>query len=300
MVLATRLISSTTNDPTAVVVRRYFATSKNTLPSAFLRSQFTQSDYTIKTQESNHYKKTNPLLLAMAVLGFVQLAEAQQLKVPRIAYLSGSSARSQAPRLEAFRQGLRELGYIEGKNIALEYRFAEGKLDRIPGLADELVRLKVDVIVVAGTGAAVPAKKATSAIPIVMANVGDPVKTGLVASFSKPGGNLTGLTQGASELSGKRLELLKEVISGLARVTVLLDPSAPDAPSPLKEMQAAARALGMELQILEVRVPDGLEPSFSTMKKERAGAFTLIATPLFNVRRRQITDLAAKYRLPAM
>jgi putative ABC transport system substrate-binding protein len=227
-------------------------------------------------------------------------AEAQQAgKVYRIGYLVSRSALE--PRDEAFRQGLRDLGYVEGKNIIIEYRFT-GEREQIPKLAAELVRLKVDIIVAPGTPVAQAAKTATRTIPIVFAGVADPVGTGLVASLARPGGNITGLTPISAELSAKRLELLKETVPRVSRIAVL---STPDYPLPvktetLKEMEAVARALGVQLQFLEVRGPNDFDSAFGAMRKERAGAFTVLPIPMFLAERRRILDLAAKNRLPAI
>jgi putative tryptophan/tyrosine transport system substrate-binding protein len=189
------------------------------------------------------------ILVAVVLLALGVTAEAQQpKKVPRLGYLSGSSPSAIAARVEAFRQGLRELGYVEGKNILIEWRFAEGKLDRLPELAAELVRLKVDIIVSAGPQVTHPAKEATSTIPIVMAFDNDPVGNGFVASLGRPGGNITGLATLAPELSGKQLEVLKEIVPRLSRVAVLGNSTEPGYAQVLKEMGLAAGALGVKLQ----------------------------------------------------
>jgi len=188
------------------------------------------------------------------------VAEAQQPeKVPRIGFLSASSTSAQNALLEAFRQALRDLGYVVGQNVALEIRAAEGNYDRLPDLAAELVRLKVDVIFAASAPAIKAAKQATGTIPIVFETLSDPVADGFVANLARPGGNLTGLAGLAPELSGKRLELLKEVVPGVARVAVLLNPDNPNARRLLKETKISAQALGMQLQVLEVRHADDLD-----------------------------------------
>ena len=245
------------------------------------------------------------LIAALAALVLVSLlahtAEAQQAgKVYRIGYLAARSALE--PRDEAFRQGLRDLGYVEGKNIIIEYRFGGGKREQIPNLAAELVRLKVDIIVAPGTPVAQAAKTATRTIPIVFAGVADPVGTGLVTSLARPGGNVTGLTPISAELSAKRLELLKETVPRVSRIAVL---STPDYPLPvktetLKEMEVAARALGVQLQLLEVQGPNDFDSAFGAMSRERAGAFTVLPVPMFLAERRRIVDLAAKSKLPAI
>ena len=201
------------------------------------------------------------------------VAQAQQpKKVPRIGYLSSSDPASESTRSEAIRLALRELGYIEGQNIAIEYRYAEGKLDRFPELAAELVRLKVDIIVVAGGDTIVrAAKNATKTIPIVMMGAGiDPVEAGLVESLARPGGNVTGLTNLTRELGGKRLELLKEAVPKVARVAVLYDPATPGSVREVKEvLPVAARALGLTIQSWEVRAADDFERVFAALNKER-------------------------------
>jgi len=227
--------------------------------------------------------------------------EAQQTgKIPRIGYLSSLSASSDSSRNDAFRQGLKELGYVEEKNVAVEYEFAQGKLDRLPDLAGELVRLKVDVIVVGGSTATRAAKNATKLIPIVMINVTDPVVLGFVVSLARPGGNITGLSNLAPELGGKRLELLKEIVPQLSRVAVLGDPNSPAYGPQLNELKLAARALGLRLQPVEVRGPGDLENAFSAMIKAHAGAFMGLQQPTIDILRKRIMDLAGKNRLPAM
>ena len=192
----------------------------------------------------------NPCVM---ILGWVRMAEAQQPnKIPRIGYLGVNSPSSNPARIETFRQGLRELGYIEGKNIVIEWRHHEGKIDRLPALAAELVRLKVDIIITVGPPAARAAKEATVTIPIVMMQVGDPVGSGFVASLARPGGNITGLSSLAPELSGKRLELLKEIVPKLSRVAVFGTSTSPDNAQSLREVELAAGALKVKLQYLDV------------------------------------------------
>jgi putative tryptophan/tyrosine transport system substrate-binding protein len=235
------------------------------------------------------------LLLALCFPAQAQ----QQAKVPRIGYLASLSTSSD-PRIGAFRQRLRELGYREGQNILIEYRYAEGKLDRLPDLAEELVRLKVDVIVAAGATAIRAAKNVTQVIPIVMAQVSDPVALGLVASLAKPGANITGLTHLAPDLGGKRLELLKEIVPKLSRVAVLVDPSALGYGPQMKEIKIAAPALGLQLQPVEVQGPNDLEKAFSAMTRRHAGALIGLQLPTLDNLRERIVDFAAKSRLPAM
>ena len=211
------------------------------------------------------------------------VAEAQQpKKVSRIGYLSRRDAATDSARAEAIRLALRELGYIEGQNIAIEYRYAEGKVDRVPELAAELVRLKVDIIVVAGGDTTIrAAKNATKTIPIVMMGAGvDPVKAGLVESLARPGGNVTGLTNLDRELGGKRLELLKEAVPKLARVAVLYDPAIPANVHEVKEvLPVAARALGLTIQPWEVRAADDFERVFAALNKQRPDGLYVLAGP---------------------
>jgi putative ABC transport system substrate-binding protein len=228
-------------------------------------------------------------------------AEAQQpTKIPRIGFLAGNSLSSLAARVEAFRQGLRELGYVEGKNIVIEWRSAEGKNDRLPALAAELVRLKVDVIVTAGPLPTRPAKEATATIPIVMAQDPDPVGSGFVASLARPGGNITGLATLAPELSGKRLELLKEIVPKLSRVAVLGTSTRPGNAQSLKEVELAAKAFGVKLQYLDALSPKDIETAFRAASKGRAGAVLVLASGIFNSQRTQVVELAVKSRLPAI
>jgi putative ABC transport system substrate-binding protein len=230
-----------------------------------------------------------------------QLAEAQQpRKVPRIGFLSSVSANSVRARLEAFKQGLRDLGWVEGQSIAIDYRLAEGRNDRLPGLAEELVRLKVDVIVTHGVVATLAARRATAAIPIVFGSADDAVAAGLVASLARPGGNVTGLTVISPELSGKRLELLREVIPRLKRLAVLRNPTNPVSLPELKETQVAAQLLGLLIQSLEVTDPGGFAGAFSAMTREQAGALIVLSDAMFTGRHAQIVDHAAKSRLPAI
>jgi putative ABC transport system substrate-binding protein len=246
-------------------------------------------------------KKILVWLLVIFFLANVSIAQAQQaVKVPRIGYLTAGSLSAQSARIEAFRQGLREIGYVEGKNIVIEYRYAEGKFDRIPSLAAELVRLKVDVIVTAGPLPTHAAKEATTTIPIVMAQDPDPVATGVVASLARPGGNITGLASLTPELSGKRLELLKETVPRLSRVAVLGTSTIPDNALSLKEMDLAAGALGVQLQFLDVLSSKDIETAFRAASKGRAYAVLVLQSPIASSHRAEIADLAVKSRLPAM
>jgi putative ABC transport system substrate-binding protein len=235
------------------------------------------------------------------LFAFCQPVEAQQpKKVPRIGYLSVLSPSSDSARIEAFRQGLHELGYVEGQNMSIETRYAQGKLDQLPDLAGELVRSNVDVIVVRGSTATRAAKNATNLIPIVMAHGSDPVALGYVASLARPGGNITGLTHLAPELGGKRLELLKDMIAQLSRVAVLTDPGTGGHGPQIKELEVAAPALGLQLRAVEVRAPNELESAFSSMSTWRAGAFIGLQQPTLDRVRDRIVSLAAKNRLPAI
>ncbi|MGH7771671.1 MAG: ABC transporter substrate-binding protein [Candidatus Binatia bacterium] len=245
-------------------------------------------------------KKVIRLALAAMLFALSFPAEAQQpKKVPRIGYLA-SSLSAIASRTEAFRQGLRELGYVEGKNIVIEWRSAEGKADRLPALAAELVRLKVDVIITAGPPATRAVKEATSTIPIVMTFDDDPVGNGFVASLARPGGNITGLSTLAPEISGKQLELLKEIVPRLSRVAVFGTSTRPGNAQALKEIELAAGAFGVKLQYLDVLGPKDIETVFRAATKGRADALLVLASPVFGSPRTQIVDLAVKSRLPAM
>jgi len=228
-------------------------------------------------------------------------SEAQQpAKVPRIGFLFVTSLSTISARIEALRQGLRELGYVEGKNIVIELRSAEGKLDRVPALAAELVRSKVDVIVTGGATDTRAAKEATNTIPIVMAQDSDPVGSGFVASLARPGGNITGLSTLAPEVSGKRLELLKEIIPKLSRVAVLGISTRPGNAQSLKEVELAAGAFKVQVQYLDVLDVREIETAFRAATKGRAEAVLVLQSPFFNSQRKQIADLAIKSRLPAI
>ena len=226
----------------------------------------------------------------------------QAAKVPRIGYLAGDRAAS--PHLiEAFRQGLRDLGYVEGSNVLIEYRDAEGKFERLPALAAELVALKIDVIVAGGTPLILAAKQATRTLPIVFAAASDPVTDGLVTSLARPGGNVTGLSNIAPDLVGKRLELLKQAVPGVNRVAILWQPGGTGERTEQdmrKGAEAAARALGVRLQFFEARGPADFDRAFSDMTRERAGALTSLGGSMFFSERRRLVDLAAKNRLPAL
>jgi putative tryptophan/tyrosine transport system substrate-binding protein len=244
--------------------------------------------------------KRKSLFLLMVVLVGVWgiIAEAQEpTKIPRIGYVM---TRALDPvRTEALRQGLRELGYVEGKNIIIEWRSAEGKIDRVPAVAGELVRLNVDVIVTAGPLPTRVTKEATSTIPIVMTQVNDPVGNGFVASLARPGGNITGLSTLAPEISGKQLELLKEILPNLSRVAVFGTSTQPGNSQMLKEVELAAGALAVKLQYVDILVPTDIESAFRVAAKGRAHAGLLIApSSVVGDRRQEIVDLAVKSRLP--
>jgi putative ABC transport system substrate-binding protein len=219
--------------------------------------------------------------------------------VPRLGLLIPSSFSAVASRLEAFRHGLRDLGYVEGQTITLESRFADGQADRLPALVAELVRLPVDVLVVDGTTAIRPAQHATTTIPIVMAVSGDPVGEGLVASLARPGGNITGLSSRAPEVSGKRLELLQAAVPHLSRVAALWHRDAPVGPY-LTETQAAAQALGLQLQALEVGSPDALDQAFAAMTRAHADALVVLPSAQIGSHQRVVAELAMTHRLPTM
>ena len=240
------------------------------------------------------------IAFAIVVTGAVAQAQ-QQKKVPRIGFLVPDSQSASSIRTEAFLQGLRELGYMEGQNIVIEYRFAEGKIDRFPDLAAELARLKVDIIVAAGgNGVTRAAQQATNTIPIVMTNVLDPVGSGFIASLARPGGNITGLTAISSDLAGKRLELVKETFPKASRIAVLLDPGDASKLVELKEVQAAAHVLGIKLHSIEVRSPTDFESAFKAGMREHTGALLVLQSAVTNTHRKPIAELATKNRLPTM
>ena len=245
-------------------------------------------------------KQITFLTLCAIIFGLCLPAEAQQSKVPRIGFLFGASPSANAGRIEAFRQGLRELGYIEGKNVIIEVRYAEGKLDRLPALAAELVRLNVDLIVTVGPAVTRPVKETTNTIPIVMAFDSDPVGSGFIASLARPGGNITGLSSLSPELTGKRLELLKETVPKLLRVAVLGNPGNTATALNFKEAEVAAQAYGLQVQSLEVRGPNDLDSAFSTMIKGRADALLPLGDSVVVFHRERIVNFAAKNRLPSM
>ena len=242
------------------------------------------------------------ILVAVAVLVVPLAGEAQQAASPRIGWLGTSSLSDPRvpPNIQAFRQGLRELGYVEGQNIAIEFRWAEGKYDRLPGLAAELVRLKVSIIVATSSNAIQVAKQATDTIPIVMASVGDPVAVGFVASLARPGGNITGISNMEPDLVGKQLELLKEILPKVSRVALLWNPANPGDAALLRQAQDAARALGIRLQPLGVRDLGEIDSAFAATSTERAGAVIVLADTVLVDHRTRIADHALRRRLPTV
>ena len=238
--------------------------------------------------------------LATILLTTVSAAEAQQAgKVHRIGMLISGSTSTHKSAIEAFHRGLRELGYVEGKNILIEYRYAEGKRDRYSALAGEMVRLRPEVIVVASEGFVTAVKQATSTIPIVVAGAGDLLGSGLIASLAQPGGNITGSTTMSPDLSGKRLELLKEAIPKASRVAVLLYPSGNDLEE-LKQTEAAGKALNVKIQVIKVKEPTEFQSAYAEMRKKNANALILIQGTLTGFHRKELIELANKNRMPTM
>ena len=255
----------------------------------------------VRREEKKVKRRIFAVALCTVLFALCVSAHAQQpTKIPRIGLLFTATPSAAAARIEAFRQGLRELGYVEGKNILIEQRYAEGQLNHMNELAAELVRLKVDVIVTIGPAATRPAKEATHAIPIVMGVDDDPVGNGFVASLARPGGNITGLASLAPEIGGKQLELLKEIVPRLSRVAVLGTSTQPGNAQSLREAEVAAQALAVKLQYLDVLSPKDIEPVFRTASNGRAEAVLVLRASIFFSHRKQIVDLAAKRQLPAM
>jgi putative ABC transport system substrate-binding protein len=247
-------------------------------------------------------RRTFVNLVASGCLLGPRAVRAQQVgKVRRIGWLGVSSPSDRPSLFDAFRQRLRELGWIEGRNIVIDFRYAEGRVDRLPDLAAELVRLKVDVIVSFGTQGVTAAKNATETIPIVMIAVRDPVGTGLIASLARPGGNVTGGSGSAGlEIFAKQLELLKETVPKVGRVAILSNPANAYHELAIRELKIAARPLGLELQLLEARGPNEFDGAFAAMAKERAGALLVLSDVMLNSHRARVADLVARSRLPAM
>ena len=241
------------------------------------------------------------LLVLLAVGLLTGPAPAQgAAKLPRVGLLMGGTPASTAPLVAAFRQGLRDLGYVGGQNVALELRYAEGRAERLPGLAAELVRQKVELVVTGNPAAARAAQQATGTIPIVFAAVGDPVAEGFVASLARPGGNLTGLSPMSPDLVGKQLELLKETVPRLSRVAVLRDPAHPDHPPMVRQAEGAVRALGLRLALIDAGSADALDGAFRRMAAERVGSALVLRHWRFLQLRARIADLAAQAALPTM
>jgi putative tryptophan/tyrosine transport system substrate-binding protein len=238
------------------------------------------------------------LVITFAMCG-VEVRAQQPVKIPRIGFPLDVPASSLAARIEAFHQGLRELGYVEGKNIVIEWRSAEGKFDRLPELVAELVRLKVDVIVSPGPTVTRAIKEATSTIPIVMGQDTDPVGSGFVASLARPGGNITGLSALAPEMSGKQLELLKQIVPKLSHVAVIGNSTNPGDAQAIRETVIAAGSYEIYLRYLDVLDPKDIDAAFRAAAKGRADAVLVLGNPILNARRIQIVDLAIKHRLPA-
>jgi putative ABC transport system substrate-binding protein len=237
---------------------------------------------------------TGALLLALCLPASAQ----QPKKLFRIGFLSPTSDDS---RVEVFRQGLRELGYQEGQNLAIEYRWADGKFERLPDLAAELTRLKVDLVVAVVTQASLAAKKATAAIPIVMIGVSDPERSGLVLSLAKPGANITGTSSMTAEVVGKQLELIKETLPRISRVGALWNPANPIFQTiQRQEAESAARVVGVQLHLLKARGPDEIDRAFAALATERTRALVVLGDPVFTAERKRIADLAAKYRVPSV
>jgi putative ABC transport system substrate-binding protein len=240
-------------------------------------------------------------LLTAILLASVHRAEAQQpTQVPSIAYLSSGQGFVSSERRQAFRQGLRELGYVEEKNLIVEYRYAEGNSERLAALAAELVRLKIDVIVTSGPPGTRAAKKATTTVPIVMAHDPDPLGSGFIASLARPGGNITGLSSLVAQLGGKRLELLRELIPKLSRVAVLGTSTNPSNVQMATEIEVAARPIGIRIQFVDVQDSKEIEGGFRAATKAHAEALFVLGNPVLNAHRTEVADLAVKSRLPAV
>jgi putative ABC transport system substrate-binding protein len=240
-------------------------------------------------------------LLISVLLATVSAAAAQQpAKIPRIGFLIASSPSAITPRVEAFRQGLRELGYAEGKNIVIEFRFAEGKIDRLPDLAAELLRLKADILFSTGPQSTRAAKETSSTIPIVMGFDNDPVGNGFVASLARPGGNITGLSTLAPEISGKQLELLKEIVPRLSHVGVFGTSTQPGSAQAIKEIELAAGALGLKVHFFDIPGPKDIETAFGRARTARVEAVLVLNSTVFNSQRAQIAELSVKHRLPTI
>jgi ABC-type uncharacterized transport system substrate-binding protein len=242
------------------------------------------------------------VILAISLAVAPLAVDAQEAgKIPRIGFLATPSRSDRTPTRDPFVQGLRELGWVEGKNIAIEYRYADGRADRLSELAAELVRLKVDLIFASSTAAAVAAKNTTSTVPIVAPSMSNPVELGLIASVARPGGNITGLSYSVGmEIFSKQLELLKETVPKARRVAILSNPANPGQPAVIKNVRVAAQSLGVQLQLLEARGLNEFDGAFAAMARERAGALLVMGDPVFDFHRTRLAELAAKSRLPAI
>jgi ABC-type uncharacterized transport system substrate-binding protein len=240
------------------------------------------------------------LELIALIIAFAMFAATAQAQAPQVTLLGGGSASANAARIEAFRQGLRDLGYTEGKNVLFEQRWADGKIDRLAALATELVRLKVDIIVSAGPTVTRALSEVTSTVPIVMGFDDDPVGSGFVASLSRPGRNITGLSTLSPELSGKQLELLKEILPKVSRVAVLGSLVHPGTTQTLKEMESISAAFGVQIQYVEIKAPKDIDPAFGAARKAAADAVVVLTSVVTNTNRKPIIELAARNRLPAM
>jgi ABC-type uncharacterized transport system substrate-binding protein len=254
----------------------------------------------VRRQWSGVGKRIACFVFGTAFFALGSSVDAQPKKIPKVGVLVADSALSSEDRVEAFRQGLRDLGYVEGQNIAIEYRFAQGVNNRLPNLAAELVRLNVDVLCAFGTAATQAAKNATQTTPIVMTNVTDPVSTGLIVSLARPGGNITGLSNVFEDVGGKQLELLKEVVPRMSRVVILWDPTNAGNVTWLGEMKTAAKALRIVPQPLEIHRTENFDRVLSTIKSERGTAMSVLLNAQTNIYRPRIVDFAAKRRMPAM
>jgi putative ABC transport system substrate-binding protein len=275
----------------------WIETRENKLMPLFLSKSFSENPQSAIKNE----KWAGLLAILIALTACGAMAEAQPLKkVSRIGYLQVTPSASVVARTEAFRQGLRELGYVEGQNILIEWRFAEGKADRLPALAAELARLKVEVIVTSGPTVTRSAKEANIAVPIVMTFDNDPVGNGFVSSLARPGGNITGLSSLSVDISGKQVEILKEIVPKLSRVAILGTSTNPGNAQVIKETELAARALEVNLQYLDARGSKDIETAFRAASKWHADAVLVLAGPGLVTNRKQVIDLGIRYRLPAM
>jgi putative ABC transport system substrate-binding protein len=245
-------------------------------------------------------RRTLGAMLALLAAPLAAFAQQPSGKPRRIGFLGSGSASAVSKPLQALREGLRELGYVEGRNLAIEYRWGEGKFERLPGLAAELVRLKVELIAAWGTPAALAAKQATSTLPIVMLVAGDPEETGLVASLARPGGNVTGMANLGGAVVAKQLELLTQIVPGIARIAILRNPANPSLVPQAKGAEAAARSLGLQYQFFDVRSVDDFDAAFAGMAATRATGLLVLADPLFFTQGKPIAELAIRYRLPAV